>query len=303
MENYKKLKDKVNENLYKYLIHNHDKDEFKQMIRDSIHNGKRLRPCILMDIGHSIDPSRSEIYDMMSVVVEILHSCSLIIDDLPCMDNDIERRGQPTIHYKYGETCANILCIHMLTEAYDHLYAGLIRLSKVIDKEESDDRSKLIMTNIADNIGILGAAMGQYLDTCPLYHFIDDRDYVEYFKKSTGFETLIHKKTTTFFEISFVIGYLVAGGDIDHLDKVKKASKYFGLAFQISDDFEDQDEDKARIKNVDDVHSNYVNNFGDHYSKQQFDESIEKCKQYMQELNIWSPFFVEICNYIKRRVK
>jgi geranylgeranyl diphosphate synthase, type II len=303
MENYTKLKAQVNSNLEKYLVDTHEKNEFKQMIQDSVYNGKRLRPCILLDIGHSINTINEEIYNIMSVVVEILHSCSLIIDDLPCMDNDVERRGKPTIHYKYGETCANILCIHMLTEGYNQLYSGLIKLSKSIDKKESNIRSKLIMSTIADNIGILGAAMGQYLDTCPLYHFIDNSDYKQYFKQSSGFETLIHKKTTTFFEISFVIGYLVAGGDIDQLDKVKQASKYFGLAFQISDDFEDQDEDKARINHEDDLHSNYVNNFGNIHSKKMFNDSIDKCKEFMSELGIWSPFFEEICEYIGKRVK
>ena len=147
------------------------------------------------------------------------------------------------------------------------------------------------------------------IDRCVLFVYdfdgvmTDNKVYINYFKKSSGFETLIHKKTTTFFEISFIIGYLVGGGDIANLDKVKKASKYFGLAFQISDDFEDQEEDRARIKNTNDVHSNYVNNFGDKHSKKIFNNSLKQCREYMEELGIWSTFFKEICQYIKKRVK
>ena len=103
---------------------------------------------------------------------------------------------------------------------------------------------------------------------------------------------MIYKKTTVLFELAFVSSYILSGGDINNIDKVKEATRHFGLAFQISDDFLDEKQDTDRI--VKGLTPNYVINFGKEISYQVLKESVYWFRKIMMELNLWSRLFNDI---------
>ena len=216
----------------------------KTKLRDAceyalLNGGKRFRPAIVFMIAKALGLNAN--VTKAAIAVEYFHTASLIADDLPCIDNDDERRGKKSLHLVYGEACA-------LLSSYALISAGYECLTENVEDFKGADAEKrgiLAIKNSSYNTGALGATGGQYLDM---------------FATSQSMDTLkevIFKKTISLFEISFVLGWLFGGGKIDELQNVKKAAEHFGMAFQIADDIEDLEQD---IKN--DHKVNMAVNFG-----------------------------------------
>ena len=109
---------------------------------------------------------------------------------------------------------------------------------------------------------------------------------------------MIHLKTTTLFEISFVASYLLSGGSTKNIDKLKKAVRYFGLAFQISDDFEDIEQDMKR--NLDDeLNPNLVCKYEEKKILTIYNKSVLQFKCILKELNIYHEVFEEILQFLQ----
>ncbi|NGX61885.1 MAG: Farnesyl diphosphate synthase [Chlamydiae bacterium] len=184
--------------------------------------GKRFRPAIVLMVARALG-GKSEVSDA-ALAVEYFHTASLIADDLPCMDDDDERRGVPSLHKAFNEATALLASYALISAGFDRIRAN----SETIGDAK---RGLLAIENASYNTGIFGAVGGQYDDLFP--------------PKPTE-ETILavmDKKTGTLFEISFVLGWLFGGGDIEALDDVKRLSTHFGRAFQITDDFLDLDDE------------------------------------------------------------
>ena len=103
----KKLKS-YNKKFYKTLdkryLSSFEDSEIRDILKYSLDGGKRLRPIIVDEVTKKLNKQTSYNIDSsyLSVMVELIHTASLLIDDLPSMDNDIERRGKPTFHHKYN---------------------------------------------------------------------------------------------------------------------------------------------------------------------------------------------------------
>ncbi len=193
--------------------------------------GKRFRSSLVLMLGESLgfgfDTSES------AVAVELFHAASLVADDLPCMDDETERRGQPTVHVVYGEAVALLSTYALIAAGYECLWrnAEVLKQNSGLSASQADALCVLALQNVAHNAGIQGAAFGQYLDLFP-----PDKS------KETVLE-VIRKKTGTLFEISFVLGWLFGGGDLEKLQTVKEISAHFSLAFQVADDLGDLKQD------------------------------------------------------------
>ncbi|MEZ5315245.1 MAG: polyprenyl synthetase family protein [Chlamydiales bacterium] len=204
----------------------------KTILRDAIeyafkNGGKRLRPAIVHMISEMID-CKIDVTDS-ALAVEYFHTASLIADDLPCMDNDDQRRELPSLHKVYGESTAILATYSLISAGYDR-----IRLNG--EKLNNPSLISIAIENVAFNTGILGATGGQYADLFP-------SQWTE-----AVILDVIDKKTGTLFEIAFVLGWIFGGGDLSLLKWVKQAACHFGRAFQISDDFVDLFEDKENKK-------------------------------------------------------
>jgi geranylgeranyl pyrophosphate synthase len=249
----------------------------KQLLDDIFLGGKKLRPMIVLALCNHIN------VDNIALAIELIHNSSLIIDDLPCMDNDLYRRNNKTIHNKYGETNALNISIFLFTKALELIYQNVIEIDK------SGKKIYEINKIIYDNIGKNGLPLGQYLDLGFLKNKLkldDKKDHI----------SLIYKKTTTLFNLSFLIPFVLLTNDSSKIEVMKKVSKWFGIAFQLYDDFLDIDQDT--INNS----PNYVNKYGYDTSYELFIKSINKTKFYLKSLQIEHNFFHEVFDLLLQKV-
>ena len=304
--------------------------EYVQSINSKFHNiinyvldgGKRLRPIIVQEINRKLNHKfrkqykhTNKIYKSISVkdlsiLIELIHSSSLIIDDLPCMDDDDERRNKPTFHIKYGNSGAQLVSYIFFTNSIDMISKCIEQLKKTnnFSEDECNERGILLYQNIIENVGLDGATMGQYLDILPNYFNKKNLEKTETvkqifnkYKEEEVIIDIIHKKTTALFDISFIGSYILSGGDLENIPKLKKAVKCFGLAFQISDDFLDKEQDCER--KIENVSPNYMINYGREKTILKVKESIVIFRKIMMELGLWTKLFNDICLYLLKRVE
>ncbi|MCD8004894.1 MAG: polyprenyl synthetase family protein [Oscillospiraceae bacterium] len=182
--------------------------------------GKRIRPVLCLQFCRLAGGEAQEALDF-ACGVELLHTYSLIHDDLPCMDNDALRRGKPTCHKKYGETVATL--------AGDTLQAAAFELVLGADgNAAARARAALALAQAAGEMGMCG---GQYLDT------MENNCTVE------QLYTVHHAKTGALLEAACAMGVLASQGRREvpagALEAAGEYAKNLGVAFQIQDDILD----------------------------------------------------------------
>jgi geranylgeranyl diphosphate synthase type II len=263
----------------------------KTRLRDAceyalLNGGKRFRPALVLMVskalGLNADASNA------ALAVEYFHTASLIADDLPCMDNDDERRAKPTAHKVYGEAIALLSSYALISAGYECILkcGDVMKLSDLPFSKHSDHITVLAIQNASYNTGLLGATGGQYLDMFP-----EDQSLAT-------LTEVIQKKTISLFEISFVFGWLFGGGDINQLDDVKKAALHFGMAFQIADDIEDMQQD------IDNNHKvNIAVNFGKDMALEMVQNEISSFFMVIEKLKIKPDEFKEIGKFILKRLQ
>ncbi len=183
--------------------------------------GKRLRPLLLMEMYRMFGGKGREAEPFMAAI-EMIHTFSLVHDDLPCMDNDEFRRGLPTTWVKYGYDMAVL--------AGDGLYGYAFETAaKALEFTQNPARVARCMGILAQKSGIYGMIGGQTLD-------------VELTKKPVNKEQLefIYRlKTGALIECPMVIGAVLAGADENQVSTVERMASCIGKAFQIQDDILD----------------------------------------------------------------
>lgn len=300
MSHYQESRQYIDNLLEQLVVKKAPTPYLQQILRQIFRGGKRLRPIISLEMMkrfHETAVNSNSNYQIHRLILipELIHSASLVIDDLPCMDNDTHRRDDLTIHYQYGETVAQTVVLYLLSRVYCLLYEDL-ELLEQHQLPSFQQRRTLILSCLSRNLGVTGAAHGQYLDTLQLPSnpilASQSQDGVR-----SQLKELLVKKTATFFELSFVISYLALGGELTCLEDIKEMSTNFGLAFQISDDFEDQESDSKRP-----FCPNYVNHTGIKESLTSFNHHIQQCKDALVKYNLDTPTYHEIFQLIQARV-
>lgn len=251
-----------------------------------LNGGKRFRPAIVLMLAKALNLNAD--VTKAALAVEYFHTASLIADDLPCMDDDDLRRNKPTLHKVYGEATA-LLCSYVLIAAgYEYIAsnAETIKNGNYSFSNQSDRLCVLAVQNASHNTGILGATGGQYLDLFP-------KDQA----RSTLNE-IIHKKTNSLFEISFVFGWLFGGGDIKKIPLVKQLSAHFGTAFQITDDLEDIAQDMENHTQV-----NMAVNFGKEKAFEMVENEIKSFFNVLEKLQINDHEFKQIGKLLLMQAK
>lgn len=264
---------------YQLLIEKGLRDNISQLgpkneLRDAceyalLNGGKRFRPALVLMIAKALGFGIDVFPAAMGI--EYFHTASLIADDLPCMDNDDERRNKPATHRVFGESVALLATYALISAGYACLAqnAQLIKDSSHPFASQSDRLCVLALENATFNTGLQGATGGQFLDLAPPDLSID------------LLREVIHKKTVTLFEISFVLGWLFGGGEAAQLDLVKKSAAHFGMAFQIADDIDDRAQDMANNHPL-----NMANVCGVERAKSMFHEEMKLFHQTMAELKL-----------------
>jgi len=251
-------------------------DKFKEIVSYTLENGKRLRPMILIDIFNSIyncDKKCDININKISLIVEFLHNISLILDDLPCMDNDIYRRNKLTVHSKYNETIVNIVTNFLITEIYNIYNKYIIT-------------NNILLLDILNN-NLSKVSVGQYLD------LNNNRSNINLIKND------INLKTYPLFAISFIFGYILAGGDIQNLNLLEQISIKFSMIFQICDDFEDYEEDKNKKCII----MNYVILLGKDNAFNLYQNERSEFIVLMKSIHLYSDLFNDIINYLNLKIE
>lgn len=178
--------------------------------------GKRLRPILLMAAADAVG-SKGECYTPVACALEMIHTYSLIHDDLPAMDNDDYRRGKPTNHKVYGDALALLAGDGLLTQAFVTLLS-----QKGVDKGVLC----IVVKEIAEAAGPYGMVSGQVVDLLSENKQIDS-DTLKYMHQ---------QKTGAMFRAAIRSGAWLAGASERQLAALTEYAKQFGLAFQITDD-------------------------------------------------------------------
>jgi geranylgeranyl diphosphate synthase type II len=183
--------------------------------------GKKLRP-LLMQQTYVMFGGKSAVIQPFMAAMEMIHTHSLIHDDLPAMDNDEYRRGKKTTHVVYGEAMAILAGDALLNLAYE-------TAAKAFDMEPDNPRIGKAFQVLAGKTGLDGMIGGQSVDV----EFVDQPLTEEqlYF--------IYRLKTGALIEASMMIGAILAGASDEDVEKVKMAARNVGLAFQIQDDILD----------------------------------------------------------------
>ncbi len=184
--------------------------------------GKRVRPVLTLAVA-DLFGCRSEPVLDLACAVEMVHACSLVLDDLPSMDDAALRRGRPTVHRVYGESVALLAALALLNRAYALVAEAAHRLA--LRRYTTED----MVHHLAAAIGSDGLIGGQALDllTKPEEMSLDVLEYIH------------SHKTGALFMAAGELGAMAAEARRRDLEVIARFAKNLGLAFQISDDLLD----------------------------------------------------------------
>lgn len=194
---------------------------FEAMNYSLLAGGKRLRPMIMMETAKLFNCFGQEVKPFMAAM-EMIHTYSLVHDDLPAMDNDDYRRGRLTTHKKFGHAMGILAGDALLNYAYE-ICSEAIMYSSDMSKAA---RAFNVLSKRAGAYGMVG---GQTVDVMSNEKELE-KDILDFIYK---------KKTSALIEASMSIGAILAGADEEHLALVEKMGNKVGLAFQIQDDILD----------------------------------------------------------------
>jgi geranylgeranyl diphosphate synthase type II len=184
--------------------------------------GKRVRPVLTLAVADLFGMRSEPVLDL-ACAVEMVHACSLVLDDLPSMDDAALRRGRPTVHRAFGESVALLAALGLLNRAYALVAEAAHRLS--LRRYTTED----VVHHLAAAIGSDGLIGGQALDLLTRPEEMD-LDVLEY----------IHShKTGALFMAAGELGAMAADARRKDLEVIARYAKNLGLAFQIADDLLD----------------------------------------------------------------
>ena len=183
--------------------------------------GKRLRPVMMME-SYRMFGGRGEEIEPFMAAIEMIHTSSLIHDDLPCMDNDTLRRGKPTAWVKYGYDMAVLAGDGLMIYAFE-------TAAKALALGADPARVARCMGILAEKTGIYGMIGGQTVDV-----ELTDQPIPE-----DKLDFIYRLKTGALLEASFMIGAVLAGAGEKEVKTVEEIASLVGLAFQIQDDILD----------------------------------------------------------------
>lgn len=191
--------------------------------------GKRLRPALLLTSGEAFGATADDLMPA-ACAIELIHTYSLIHDDLPAMDNDDLRRGRPTCHKAFGEAVAILAGDALLTQAFRVLSA---------DGPRRDPAKQLrVIREIATAAGSIEGMIGGQMADIESEGKRVDAETLEYIHRS---------KTGALITAPVVVGGIIAGASEDQLEKLRAYGERIGLAFQIADDILDVTSTSERL--------------------------------------------------------
>ena len=281
--NFYAHRDKIEQEIAKSILSLGEKTKLRDACEYALKSGgKRFRPLLVLLVADALGNNLNALDAALSV--EFFHTASLIVDDLPCMDNEEERRSQPTLHKIYGESIALLSSYALICAAFEKIHTNTTKMKESSFRETADTAGMLALENATRCAGISGATGGQFYDIFP---------------PNLTLETLrqvIYQKTVTLFEVSFVFGWLFGGGDPFRIEQVKKSAYHFGMAFQIADDLGDLAQDEKNQREI-----NLAKHIGKERAYSVFDEELKLFKISLMELGLDTPSFKKMSDMLEQQ--
>ena len=262
--------------------------------------GKRLRPVMMLEAYRLFAKDNSDESEVEPFVaaIEMIHTYSLVHDDLPAMDNDEYRRGRKTTHAVYGAGMATLAGDGLLNYAFETAIDGAIA-----GKDEKFLRALKVLSAKAGIYGMIGGqcadimaensgadAGSSFADEKAVLHFIDEN------------------KTGALIEASLMVGAIIAGADNEKVNLLEKVGSNVGIAFQIQDDILDivstQEElGKPIGSDIKNGKSTYVSLYGMEAAKDKVKELSEEAMDILKDIDASDSFLEELFNYLIYRKK
>ncbi len=227
---------------------------FDSMRYSLLAGGKRLRPIFVYDFCRMCGGDWKNA-SAFAAALEMIHTYSLIHDDLPCMDDDDFRRGSPTNHKVFGEAIAVLAGDALLTAAFSHLAGCSLSAEARITAVD-------ILSNCAGELGMVG---GQVLDMLSEERQCTAQEVIDIQSRKTG----------ALIRAACMLGVVAAGGTKEQLGAAAEFASHVGLAFQIRDDMLDvigDAKELGKATGVDTVKNTFVQLYG-----------LEKCDRLVNE--------------------
>lgn len=218
---------------------------FESMRYSLLAGGKRLRPIFVMDFCRMCGGNWKDTATEFAAAVEMIHTYSLIHDDLPCMDNDDYRRGAPTNHKVYGEAVAVLAGDALLTAAFAYLAKARVSANACRQAIE-------ILAKYAGELGMVG---GQVLDMQSEVRQCTEQEVIDIQSRKTG----------ALIKAACMLGVIAGEGTAEQLKAAEIFAEHLGLAFQIRDDMLDvigNAEDLGKAVGVDAGKNTFVQLYG-----------------------------------------
>ncbi|HUT04098.1 MAG TPA: polyprenyl synthetase family protein [bacterium] len=196
-------------------------DRLKLAIQYALIGGKRLRPCIVFCVAEMLGRKAREFLDT-ACAVECIHTSSLILDDLPCMDDSSTRRKKLSLHRKFDEPTAILAAVSLLSHGFAYLSANVASLGSAAGVADR------VFTLLAETVGPTGMAAGQVTELSADRAW--DLNTLEYVNEH---------KTGQLFAASAQLPAILAGASEQDVNALSGYAHNLGLAYQISDDILD----------------------------------------------------------------
>ncbi|WP_018931661.1 polyprenyl synthetase family protein [Gracilibacillus lacisalsi] len=282
-----KEQQQLNNALTSYITRLDIPDRLRESVLYSIEaGGKRLRPLLMKLTCTGLGGDPEKVYPA-AVALEMIHTYSLIHDDLPAMDDDTYRRGQLTNHKKYDEATAILAGDGLLTNSFH-----VITTSNLY----TDQEKVSIITKLSKASGLEGMVAGQYLDMEAENQTIS----------ISNLERIHHLKTGRLISFAVEIGGFLAGVSLDKMETLKKFGDYLGIIFQIQDDILDIEGDQEIIgkrvgSDVDNEKSTYPSIMGLEGAKQYKTKYVKEAARCLQKVGLENTDLALISSYLSER--
>ncbi len=232
--------------------------------------GKRIRPILCIEAGRAIAGGVPDGIEDVGAALEMLHTYSLIHDDLPALDNDDLRRGRPTCHKVFGEATAILAGDALQTHAYQVL-------SQLHCSAEARVR---IIEEIARGTGTINGMIGGQVVDLEAEHKKPDTETLEYIHRS---------KTAALITASVVSGGIYAGASDEQVEYLRRYGQAIGLAFQIVDDILDVTQTSEQLgktagKDIASEKATYPALFGIEKSRQKAASLLHSASQALEQI-------------------
>lgn len=253
--------------------------------------GKRLRP-MLMKETYTLFGGHSKVIEPFMAAIEMVHTYSLVHDDLPAMDNDEYRRGRKTTHVVYGEAMAILAGDALLNYAFETAVKAF-----VLKPEDSLTIGNAIRV-LGEKAGIYGMLGGQVIDVKETGHAVS-KDVLD---------TIYELKTGALIEAAMMIGAILGGASKEEVKTVERIASLVGLAFQVQDDILDVTSTQEELGKP--IHSDeknekttYVTLLGIDDAKKVVEEKSEEAISLLRTLPNENPYLEELLMELIHRKK